>query len=248
MTSAAAAQRARASTTQGPVTPTAVEIAWVAGFYEGEGWCGPKVGGKGSLRASIVQNETWPLERIQRIYGGGIYPRRTYLNGKWFSGHVLQLSSVPARQLLQDALPHLSPRRRAQAQVALNLRPPRPRATADHCVHGHPWAEFGVLDPRRGWRFCRACKRESERMRYRSDDDRRRSRLKRDAERRRSKVPALMSRPERMRTECRRGHAFTPENTIWNSRRGRQCRACWCYYRAKARSRKPGEPGSKSRG
>jgi hypothetical protein len=216
---------------------TAVEIAWVAGIYEGEGSCGPKVGGKGSLRSAIVQNDTWILERIRAMYGGGIYKRRTLFKGKWYEGHVLQMSGGPTREMLRDILPLLSPWRQAQARAALEMRPPRPRATAERCVHGHLWAEFGVREPNRGWRFCRACKRDGERRRYRENDARRRVRLDRLQARRRE-APLRLAWPDAVRYAgvCRRGHALTPANTIWNPARGRQCRACWTLYRPKART------------
>lgn len=118
--------------------PSPLEIAWVAGIYEGEGSCGPKVGGKGSLRVAIVQKDTWILLKIQGLYGGGVYKRRTLFKGKWYDGHVLQLSAGPTRAMLSDILPFLSPWRQAQARTALELRPPRPRATAERCIHGHP--------------------------------------------------------------------------------------------------------------
>lgn len=218
--------------------PTTLEIAWVAGLYEGEGHCGPKIGGKGALRSCIVQKDPWVLEKVQQFYGGGIYKRNQRLNGKWFNCHVLQLSGGPTRALLADILPHLSPRRTSQAQTALSLRPPRPRATAERCVHGHLWSEFEVREPRRGWRFCRACKREAERRRYRADDAKRRDRIQRQETRRRSAPRLMPPPPEQLSSgHCRRGHTFTPANTIWNDRRGRQCRSCWRSYRHKARTR-----------
>ena len=175
--------------------------------------------------------------KIQAFYGGGVYERRTLFKGKWYDGHALQLSAVPTRAMLTDILPLLSPWRQAQARTALELRPPRPRATAERCVHGHPWAEFEMREPRRGWRFCRACKREADRRSYRENDEKRRAWLARLQAQRAGVAKRPAPPPEDLfRGWCKRGHRFTPTNTIWNPQRGRQCRVCWKFFRAKART------------
>lgn len=79
--------------------PTEVEIAWAAGFYEGEGY----VGCNGSLSVVIFQNSTWPLERVKRYFGGSIRPSQ--------SGYVLGMTGSLAENFMVAVLPHLSPRR-----------------------------------------------------------------------------------------------------------------------------------------
>lgn len=44
------------------------ELAWVAGFFDGEGWSGNQ---QGSLRAAISQIEKEPLDRVQMATGLG---------------------------------------------------------------------------------------------------------------------------------------------------------------------------------
>ena len=48
--------------------PTSLDIAWAAGFYEGEGWCG----GKETTRVQICQVDGEVLIWCQELFGGHI--------------------------------------------------------------------------------------------------------------------------------------------------------------------------------
>lgn len=50
--------------------PTVKDIAWAAGFLEGEGWFG--CAGKNSLSCTCCQVQEEPLRRLQSIFGGNI--------------------------------------------------------------------------------------------------------------------------------------------------------------------------------
>ena len=52
-----------------------VEIAWVAGFLEGEGWFAyrdQRSGGRTTMRVGCNQVNREPLERLQELFGGTI--------------------------------------------------------------------------------------------------------------------------------------------------------------------------------
>lgn len=71
----------------------------------------------------------------------------------------------------------------------------------DRCGKGHPMDEANTYKAKRGWK-CRTCMRAWQQARY---------------------VP----RDRKPETHCRkRGHEFTPENTIIQSNGARTCRAC----------------------
>lgn len=102
------------------LVPDEVEIAWAAGFYEGEGSVGFHAG---TLRVSIAQNEVWCLERIKRFFGGSIRPP----SGRAPSGapskcSMLSMNGKLAEEFLLTILDHLSPRRHAQYVAALEKR------------------------------------------------------------------------------------------------------------------------------
>jgi hypothetical protein len=89
--------------------PDKSEIAWAAGFYEGEGWAGVVAR---SCRVTIGQKEDWCLERLRRYWGGTIDHPKNHV-GMW------RVSGTLAQNLLRAIYDDLSPRRQAQADRAL---------------------------------------------------------------------------------------------------------------------------------
>jgi hypothetical protein len=88
--------------------PTTVDIGWAAGFFEGEG----SVGFQASPVAKVGQKDAWPLERLQRLFGGSF--AKTSWGGLQWSLHGSQ-----ARGFLLTIYSLLSPRRRAQVREVL---------------------------------------------------------------------------------------------------------------------------------
>jgi hypothetical protein len=92
---------------------TTIELAWLAGFYEGEGWV--SVGG-GSVRLGIAQKDPWPLEQVaERVGLGTIRQGKT---GMYF----WTVCGQPAVALLEAMRQWLSPRRIAQGEDAIAKR------------------------------------------------------------------------------------------------------------------------------
>lgn len=68
------------------VSPSATDIAWAAGFFEGEGHFGlnhRKLGRAASNVARVTQKQLQPLFRLQRIFGGSVKQARSDGYGEW---------------------------------------------------------------------------------------------------------------------------------------------------------------------
>lgn len=95
------------------------DLEWAAGFLEGEGsfslqWRTPAI--------VASQCEMFPLYRLQRIFGGKIYPVAPQRNklGKKLA-HVWQRTGGPAVQIMMTLYGLMSPTRQAQIRKALAM-------------------------------------------------------------------------------------------------------------------------------
>ncbi len=84
------------------VEPTAQDVVWAAGFYEGEGTC--RYGS--TERVTIVQKQRWPLDWLRERFGGRVRLRKTVY--RW------EFTGVCAREFLVAIVSLLSPLRQAQ--------------------------------------------------------------------------------------------------------------------------------------
>ena len=144
--------------------------------------------------------------------------------------------------------------------------PPEPRKLKQFCKNGHEFTpENTYVDPNRGVRSCRECKRaqvkkyrarKDKQVAHQSDTcknghamDEENSRIAADGarscracSRQRSRESYQRTQAHRgtapaERTHCRVGHPYSPENTYVTSKGHRQCRTC-NKAREKARVRK----------
>lgn len=99
--------------TQPTKHPTNMDIAWVAGLYEGEGNCNSRK--EHSIKACISQKDTWILEKARELFGGNIYTSKTNKEkaSEWYLG------GARARGFLMTIYIFLSPRRQQQIKIAL---------------------------------------------------------------------------------------------------------------------------------
>jgi hypothetical protein len=95
--------------------PTAIDIAWMAGIYEGEG-CVQMHGRTPTV--TVSQKDPWILFRLQRLVGGSV---RHYSYTHQFSNWTI--NGALARGFLMTIYNFLSPRRRTQATTALLTHP-----------------------------------------------------------------------------------------------------------------------------
>jgi hypothetical protein len=101
------------ATRQAPATehPTALDIAWAAGIYEGEGTC--QYVPSGSIHVLVPQKDPWLVNRFQALFGGGVHYSAKINQWRWNAYGVL------GRGFLMTIYKFLSPWRKAQALRAL---------------------------------------------------------------------------------------------------------------------------------
>jgi hypothetical protein len=160
-----------------------LELAWAAGFFDGEGstYLGTVSHRKdwNRLTLGVSQVELVPLERFRAAVGLG---RITgpYLNGK-YRGTAKPIwkwtcSGFPAKAVLKLLWLHLTDVKRAQAQRAMDAEINSGKPTArgrTHCPQGHEYAVHAYVRSD-GYRRCRIC----DRVRQRGTMRRYRARLK----------------------------------------------------------------------
>jgi hypothetical protein len=141
---------------------TTNDLYWTAGFLGGEG-CFTGRYSKCVVKAG--QKERWPLDKLERLYGGVVKYRA--INGK--SGTPIwewHLSSVRAIGLMMTLYKLLSPKRQDRIRQLLGEWSQRPKLARlrTHCPRGHPYDGDNVkVSTQTGGRFthrvCRACVR-----------------------------------------------------------------------------------------
>lgn len=157
-----------------------LELAWVAGFLEGEGSFYFKKGGKPSeILVSVVQVQKEPIERLLKYFGGACYlatqdKRKRYKytcapQWNW------RLNGYRAAALMMTLYVFMSPKRQDQIIAALDhwksAKSTRRPRTSPFCLHGHVLAEVGTT--KKG--ACRACKRKDDLAAYHRKRERLRS-------------------------------------------------------------------------
>lgn len=137
---------------------TETELAWAAGFFDGEGSAvlSPSAGGKLYARVSIGQNTREALDRFCAAVGvGKVYgPYTSNVPFKY------QVNGVESVRGIADALgPFLCSVKREQfaAVIAYALSQPG-RQLATHCHRGHDLEVVGRAPNRQ----CRRCKTERD--------------------------------------------------------------------------------------
>lgn len=97
-----------------------LNLAWAAGFYEGEGWVSflssPSMKNP-QLRLMVTQKDTVPLYRLQEIFGcGSVYVDKYNLCGRYV------LTTYNAYRVGKQLLPFIvSPVKRIQLETALSM-------------------------------------------------------------------------------------------------------------------------------
>lgn len=92
------------------------DLYWVAGFIEGEG-CFAIKANRRRCHISVPQVQRWPLEKLQLLVGGVIYPSRTEKKYTW----VLEGKNhcAEAIALMQTLYVLMSPNRQERIREAL---------------------------------------------------------------------------------------------------------------------------------
>jgi hypothetical protein len=145
---------------------TAIDIAWAAGFIEGEGCFGAYSNSGVSLTVPQVQRE--PLERLQRLFGGNIRQASHTNTGKPL--HRWGVFGMPAAAATMTVFSLLSPRRKDQAMALLDKwksAPGHKNLQKTHCPKGHEYTAENTYRRTKNpeWRTCRACTLDAVRLR-----------------------------------------------------------------------------------
>lgn len=146
-------------------TITLRDLAWTAGFLEGEGCFRHRISSGTTACVSANQVQKEPLTRIQSVFGGHVNPRPSR-NPRHRDQWVWTLTGVRAVGLMMTLYPMLSPRRQERVREALtawrSLGVRNQHKAA--CKRGHPFDAANTrlyIRPATGRtsRWCRACKR-----------------------------------------------------------------------------------------
>jgi hypothetical protein len=90
--------------------PTAIDVAWAAGIYEGEGTCSTKRKGAKAFSVTVSQKDPELLYRLRDWFGGSVI---CFSNGK-FDCHRWAVSGDRSRVFLACIYPFLTSRRKSQ--------------------------------------------------------------------------------------------------------------------------------------
>lgn len=189
------------------IRPTTIDLAWAAGFLEGEGGFHGAHKIKGRVQLDAVQVQRDPIDRLQRFFGGKIvqYKSGPQRRPAWrwivFGGR--------ARGIMITLYGFMSPRRQWQIRRMLA-----------------PSGATGQVGPRTEKQLAaigRAQAARTKQLRALSPE-----------ERRRSVEPMLRAVREKAkrRTHCNAGHPKTPEN---RSKHG-SCLVCKRLYAQRKRN------------
>ena len=112
--------REHPTTEKAKIHPTLRDLAWAAGFIEGEGCiirtC--KVG-LGSEKINAVQKTPEPLERLQAMFGGAIKPKPGGAFKPESPCFVWEACGPRARGIMLTLYPMMTARRQEQIRKAL---------------------------------------------------------------------------------------------------------------------------------
>lgn len=95
---------------EGPCAYSPTDLAWAAGFIDGEGCIQLVRSGRGMrahvLRVSVPQVHRAPLDRLAAMFGGGVHAKQT-TNPRHRQQHVWEITSHHAASMLRAIRPYL---------------------------------------------------------------------------------------------------------------------------------------------
>lgn len=92
--------------------PTLMQIAWAAGWFDGEGCIQGAMSKHGTayVAVSLTQKDRWICDRFQALFGGVVSGRKNRVIYDW------RLTGARARGFLMTMYTFLSPRRQAKTR------------------------------------------------------------------------------------------------------------------------------------
>lgn len=149
----------RATTPKASVRPTPKQLAWAAGFLEGEGYFGWRFrdnpNWSPSFRITAVQVQREPLDLLQQLFGGKISPRPA--RGKSQAAFTWHVSGSRALGIALTLYQFMSTKRKAQITEGLA------EARVGHgnktkCINGHDLTDENAKWQTRDGKKIRKCR------------------------------------------------------------------------------------------
>jgi hypothetical protein len=142
------------------VSITVKDIAWAAGFLEGEGHFRVH---QGKIEMGATQKNIEPLKRLVALFGGRIYggSRFTPTNKLTFINRWV-LYGKNAAPVMMTIFSLMSETRKEKIRKALLIWKDNkiPEKDRTHCKHGHSFNRKNTwIDPKTKRRGCRECNR-----------------------------------------------------------------------------------------
>lgn len=138
---------------------SSIDLAWAAGFIEGEGSFSTD-SKQNSISVQVSQVQWWPLEKLQQLFGGTVYPVHRCLRPGQSPYSRWRVSGPRAAGVAMTLWTFLSPKRRSQAVKALGnwKKAAVSNAMKTHCAHGHEYTEENTYRwGKRNHRYCKTC-------------------------------------------------------------------------------------------
>src|SRR5262245_30656987 len=108
------------TTPKASVSPKYADLAWAAGFLEGEGWFSGRfnrIHKANDYCVSAGQVNVEPLYRLQALFGGTVRPMKVRPPSK--PAASWRVNGGRARGVMMTMFPFMSDKRKAQIRVAL---------------------------------------------------------------------------------------------------------------------------------
>lgn len=190
------------------MTVTVRDLAWAAGFLEGEGY----FGGRNAV-VSCAQVQRWPLEELYRICGGTISgpTQRQSANKKSSPIYLWSASGRSGAGIMMTLFTLMSPKRKEQIKTTLEEWKKRKvqQKFRQFCPHGHEYTAENTYIYANGagkiGRHCKTCTDHRQNEKYR--------------------IARELRLAEPPPTTCKRGHPLIPENDYWHNGH-RECKPC----------------------
>ena len=132
------------------------DIAWAAGFLEGEG---SFFHNSGSCKVSAGQVQKEPLDRLVKFFGGVLSLRRPIPGAQPFT--IWSVNARRSVQVMMTLYPLMSPKRQQEIRGCLSAWRNTARILKSHdsnyCGRGHLLEGYNAV-PRGKNRSCRKCK------------------------------------------------------------------------------------------
>lgn len=146
---------------------TIKDIAWAAGFLEGEGWFSkPPL----AMRAAASQKDIQPLLKLQQIFGGAVLPQKG--KPKYPNLNLWRISGYKCASMMMTIYELMSDRRKKPIREAL-MKWNKVYSWGifrTHCKKGHRFdRENTYIYPKTGHRVCKICRKEWDKKRKRKE-------------------------------------------------------------------------------